>query len=50
MPKSDERFDPSTYAPVADRISFFYKAHPTGRIITYLTSRSVAEVTFKAEV
>lgn len=50
MPKSDDRFDPSTYAPVADRISFFYKEHPTGRIITHLASRSVAEVTFKAEV
>lgn len=39
MPKSDASFDPSGYAPVADRIRLFYADHPAGRIATDLVSR-----------
>ena len=54
MPKSDARFDPSSYALVADRIARFYQQYPTGRIVTRLHSRGdrggVVEVTFHALV
>jgi len=40
--------DFSDYAPVADRVTLFYKRHPTGRIITRLHSRTEREVTFRA--
>jgi len=50
MPKTDSTFDPGAYAPVADRISLFYAAHPTGRIVTDLVSRTDLEVVFKAAV
>lgn len=40
----------SEYAPVAERISLFYKAYPTGRIITELISRTDRDVVFKATV
>ena len=50
MPKVSESFDASAYAPVADRITLFYKTHPTGRIITSLVSREGGEVLFLAKV
>ncbi|MDB4906764.1 MAG: hypothetical protein JWO05_1548 [Gemmatimonadetes bacterium] len=50
MPKVSESFDPSAYAPVADRITLFYKTFPTGRIITHLVERSADAVIFEARV
>src|SRR5215210_2823472 len=48
MGKSGPDFDPSDYAPVAERIRLFYEAHPRGRIQTELVSRTPQEVVFKA--
>ncbi|HJR63805.1 MAG TPA: hypothetical protein VJ803_08865 [Gemmatimonadaceae bacterium] len=48
MPKTDTEFDPTDYAPVADRIALFYERYPEGRIITELVSRSAGEITFRA--
>jgi hypothetical protein len=48
MPKTDTEFDPTDYAPVADRIALFYGRYPEGRIITELVSRSAGEITFRA--
>ena len=50
MPKSDSSFTSDGYAPVADRITLFYRQYPTGRINTELVSRDGGEVTFKALV
>lgn len=50
MPKVSERFDPNTYAPVADRLTLFWSAHPNGRIETRLAERSDIEVVFEARV
>jgi hypothetical protein len=49
MPKSSLPFNPSEYALVADRITLFYKSHPSGRIVTELVSRD-RDVLFKASV
>jgi len=43
-------FDPAQYAPVAERITHFYLAFPSGRIVTDLISRSDGEVVFRASV
>ena len=43
-------FNPTGYAPVAERITQFYEAHPGGRIVTELMSRTTAEVVFRASV
>jgi hypothetical protein len=43
-------FDPGRYAPVAERITQFYGAFPSGRIVTELMSRSEGEVVFRASV
>jgi hypothetical protein len=48
--KSGNDFDPARYAPVAERISHFYSAYPTGRIVTELVSRAGGEVVFRASV
>ncbi|MGI9091276.1 MAG: hypothetical protein ACR2GG_09250 [Gemmatimonadaceae bacterium] len=48
MPKTDQSFDPSGYATVAQRIELFYRNHPNGRIGTELINRDAASVTFKA--
>jgi hypothetical protein len=48
--KSGPDFNPAGYAPVAERISQFYNAHPQGRIVTELMSRTDAEVVFRASV
>jgi hypothetical protein len=50
MTKTDLTFDPQGYAPVAERIRLFYRAHPTGRIISKLITRSDREVVFQALV
>jgi hypothetical protein len=50
MPKVSQSFDLTLYAPVADRITLFYKAYPNGRIITCLVRRTQHEVLFRAEV
>ena len=50
MPKVSENFDLTLYAPVADRITLFYKAYPKGRIITRLVRRTHRDVLFRAEV
>ena len=50
MPKVSENFDLTLYAPVAERITLFYKAYPKGRIITRLVRRTTREVVFRAEV
>jgi hypothetical protein len=49
-PKTSAQFDPAYYAPVADRITLFFKAYPTGRIVTELVSRTERDVVFKALV
>lgn len=50
MPKSDLVFTAGSYAPVADRVTQFYKEYPRGRINTELVSRENGEITFKALV
>src|SRR4051812_35135282 len=50
MPKVSERFDPTLYAPVADRLTLFWAAHPRGRIATQLVERSSEEVVFVARI
>jgi hypothetical protein len=48
--KSGSDFDLTRYAPVAERITNFYAAFPSGRIVTELVSRSEREVVFRASV
>jgi hypothetical protein len=48
--KSGPGFNPAGYAPVAERITQFYDAHPRGRIVTELMSRTPGEVVFRASV
>lgn len=50
MAKSDLSLSSNDYAPVAERIRFFYARFPTGRIITHLVRRTDQEVVFRAEV
>jgi hypothetical protein len=50
MAKSGSGFDPSVYAPVAERIRLFWESFPNGRITTHLVSRSDQEVVFEARV
>ena len=50
MAKTGPGFDPTAYAPVAERIRLFYERHPLGRIETELVSRSENEIIFKAIV
>lgn len=50
MAKSGSDFDPTLYAPVAERIRLFYERHPLGRIETKLVSRDEHEILFKALV
>ena len=50
MPKSDEFFDPSTYATVAERLTKFYGKFPGGRVITELVSRERGVIIFRAQV
>lgn len=48
--KTGPDFNLAGYAPVAERITQFYEAHPGGRIVTELVSRSANEVVFRASV
>jgi hypothetical protein len=48
--KTGPDFNLAGYAPVAERITQFYEAHPGGRIVTELVSRSASEVVFRASV
>ena len=48
--RAEDGFDPAAYAPVAERISLFYDAFPSGRIVTELVSRTEHDVVFKALV
>ena len=50
MAKSDHGFDPTAYAPVAERIRLFWEAFPNGRITTRLVSRTDRDVVFEARV
>ena len=50
MPKTDDTFDPTDYAPVAERIVRFYAEHSTGRIITRPRRVSERMVLFEARV
>src|SRR5687768_1763385 len=50
MPKSDFGFDPTAYAPVAERIRLFWESFPNGRITTRLVSRTEHDVVFEARV
>jgi hypothetical protein len=50
MAKSDFGFDPSIYAPVAERIRLFWESFPDGRITTRLVSRTERDVVFEARV
>ena len=50
MPKTSATFDPSEYAPVAERITLFYRQHPNGRIITRLLQADQQTVLFRAQV
>lgn len=50
MAKSDFRFDPTVYAPVAERIRLFWESFPNGRITTRLISRTEHDVVFEARV
>jgi hypothetical protein len=50
MAKSDLGFDPSIYAPVAERIRLFWASFPNGRITTHLVSRTEHGVVFEARV
>ena len=48
--KTGPDFNLTGYAPVAERITQFYEAHPGGRIVTELVSRTATEVVFRASV
>ena len=48
--RAEDGFDPAAYAPVAERISLFYDAFPSGRIVTELISRTEQDVVFRALV
>lgn len=48
--KTGPDFNLTGYAPVAERITQFYEAHPGGRIVTELVSRTASEVVFRASV
>lgn len=48
--RGDDALDLATYAPVAERITLFYRAFPRGRIITELVSRTERDVVFRALV
>jgi hypothetical protein len=48
--KTGSDFDPTRYAPVAERITQFYGAFPSGRIVTELMSRTAGDVVFRASV
>jgi hypothetical protein len=50
MAKSDFGFDPTAYAPVAERIRLFWESFPNGRITTRLVSRTDRDVVFEARV
>jgi hypothetical protein len=50
MAKSDLGFDPTAYAPVAERIRLFWESFPNGRIETRLASRTDRDVVFEARV
>ena len=50
MAKSDFGFDPTAYAPVAERIRLFWESFPEGRITTRLVSRTDQDVVFEARV
>jgi hypothetical protein len=50
MAKSDFGFDPTAYAPVAERIRLFWESFPNGRIVTRLVSRTDHDVVFEARV
>lgn len=50
MAKSDHGFNPTVYAPVAERIRLFWEAFPNGRIETKLVSRTERDVVFEARV
>jgi hypothetical protein len=50
MAKSDFGFDPTAYAPVAERIRLFWASFPNGRITTRLVSRTDRDVVFEARV
>jgi hypothetical protein len=50
MAKSDFGFDPTAYAPVAERIRLFWESFPNGRITTRLISRTDQDVVFEARV
>ena len=50
MPKTSATFDPSEYAPVAERITLFYRQHPNGRITTRLLRANQHMVLFRAQV
>ena len=43
-------FDLASYAPVAERITLFYRTFPRGRIITEMVSRTERDVVFRALV
>ena len=48
--KTGPDFNLTGYAPGAERITQFYDAHPGGRIVTELVSRTASEVVFRASV
>jgi hypothetical protein len=50
MAKSDFGFDPTAYAPVAERIRLFWESFPDGRITTRLVSRTEHDIVFEARV
>jgi hypothetical protein len=50
MPKFSSTVTLDNYAPVADRIELFYRAHPEGRITTKLVSREAREIIVKCYV
>ena len=50
MPKHELVFDAGEYAPVAERITLFYKRFPKGRIVTRLIARTAREITVQAFV
>lgn len=50
MSKTDDTFDPASYAPVAERITRFYALHPHGRIVTRARRVTERMVLFEALV
>ena len=52
MAKTNERFDPSGYASVAERLALFWGQDPAGRVVSELHSRmereGTVEITFRA--